>query len=38
MAIMGLGVKKGAEVTVEITGENEAADAAVIETFFKENL
>ncbi|MCD7856079.1 MAG: HPr family phosphocarrier protein [Clostridiales bacterium] len=38
MAIMGLGVKKGTEVTVEITGENETADAAVIETFFKENL
>ncbi len=38
MAIMGLGVKKGAEVTVEVTGDNEAADAVTIEDFFKNNL
>ncbi|MCD7777394.1 MAG: HPr family phosphocarrier protein [Clostridiales bacterium] len=38
MALMGLGVKKGNEVTVEVTGDNEAADAATIEAFFKENL
>ncbi|MCC8015163.1 MAG: HPr family phosphocarrier protein [Eubacterium sp.] len=38
MALMGLGVRKGAEVTVEVNGENEAADAVVIENFFKNNL
>ncbi|MCD7854261.1 MAG: HPr family phosphocarrier protein [Clostridiales bacterium] len=38
MALMGLGVKKGAEVTVEVSGANEAADAAEIESFFKNNL
>ncbi|MCD8091225.1 MAG: HPr family phosphocarrier protein [Clostridiales bacterium] len=38
MAVMGLGVKKGTEVTVEVTGENEAADAVEVENFFKNNL
>ncbi len=38
MAVMGLGVKKGNEITVEVTGANEAADAAEIEAFFKANL
>ena len=38
MAIMGLGVKKGTEITVEVTGYDEATAAAEMEKFFKENL
>ena len=38
MAIMGLGVKKGTEITVEVTGDDEATAAAEMEKFFKENL
>lgn len=38
MAVMGLGIKKGETVTVNVEGENEDAVAAEIETFFKENL
>ena len=38
MMIMSLGVKKGAEVTVEADGEDEAEAIAAIENFFKENL
>lgn len=38
MAIMGLGVKHGTEVTVEVTGDDEAAAAASLEEFFKNNL
>ena len=36
MMIMSLGVKKGAEVTVEADGEDEAEAIAAIENFFKE--
>lgn len=38
MAVMGMGVKQGQEVTVTIEGEDEDAAAAAIEGFFKENL
>lgn len=38
MAVMGLGVKKGNEITVEITGEDEKEAAAKMEEFFKANL
>ncbi len=38
MALMGLGVKKGDTVSVIIEGDNEEADAAVMEQFFKDNL
>lgn len=38
MAVMGLGVKQGNEITVEITGEDEEEAAAKIEEFFKANL
>lgn len=38
MAVMGLGIKKGETVTVNVEGENEDAIAAEMETFFKENL
>ena len=37
MAVMGLGVKKGAEVTVSVDGEDEETAAAELEKFFKEN-
>lgn len=38
MAVMGLGVKKGTELTVNVEGADEEAAAAAMETFFKENL
>lgn len=38
MAVMGMGVKQGQEVTVTIEGADEDAAAAAIEGFFKENL
>lgn len=38
MAVMGLGVKCGDMVTVKVEGGDEAANAAVLEAFFKENL
>ena len=37
MALMGLGVKCGETVTVEIEGEDEDIAAPVIEEFFKTN-
>lgn len=36
--IMGLGAKKGAELTVKVDGEDEAAAAEGIMNFLKENL
>lgn len=38
MVLMGLGVKCGEEITVEVDGADEEAAAAALETFFKENL
>lgn len=38
MAVMGLGVKNGAEITVEVTGDDEVEAAAKMEEFFKNNL
>lgn len=38
MAVMGLGVKQGTELTVTVEGADEEAAAAAMETFFKENL
>lgn len=38
MALMGLGVKCGDEITVEVVGEDEEAACKAMETFFKENL
>lgn len=38
MALMGLGIKQGDTVTVTVEGGNEAANAQVLEQFFKENL
>lgn len=38
IAVMGLGVKCGDTVTVKVEGGAEAANAAALEAFFKENL
>lgn len=37
MAVMGLGVKKGMEVTVSAEGGNEEEAAAEMEKFFRQN-
>ena len=37
-AVMSLGVKCGDKITVNISGENETADAEIIKSFFSENL
>lgn len=36
--LMGLGVKQGMEITVQVEGEDEEAAAAAMEAFLKENL
>lgn len=38
MMLMGLGVKQGTEVTVNVEGPREEEAAAALEAFFKENL
>lgn len=38
MAVMSLGVKQGAEVTVTAEGDDEAAAIEAMESFFKANL
>ena len=38
MVLMGMGVKCGDEVTVEVTGEDEETACAALESFFRENL
>ena len=38
MALMGLGVKCGDEVTVEVSGEDEDTASREIKTFFENNL
>lgn len=38
IAVMGLGIKQGQEITVTVEGENEEADAAAVLEFFKGNL
>ena len=37
MKLMGMGIKQGDEVTVQVEGEDEEACAAAIEKFLKEN-
>ena len=37
MALMGMGIKQGDTVTVEVEGGDEEAVANAVETFFKEN-
>ncbi len=36
--LMGLGVKQGMEITVQVEGEDEDIAAAALETFLKDNL
>ena len=38
MKLMGLGVKQGDTVTVQVEGEDEETCAAAIEKFLKENM
>lgn len=38
MAVMGLGVKSGATITVTVEGGDEEANAATLKAFFAENL
>lgn len=38
MAVMGLGVKKGDEITINIDGEDEDAAKTAMEDFLKANL
>ena len=38
MMLMGLGVKCGDEITVEVTGADEETAAAELKAFFKANL
>lgn len=38
MAVMGLGVKKGMEVTITVEGEQEEIALEKIQQFFKDNL
>ncbi len=36
--LMGLGVKQGMEITVQVEGEDEDTAVAALETFLKDNL
>ena len=38
LAIMGMGIKTGTEVTISAEGADEAEAAEALEKFFKENL
>lgn len=38
MALMGLGIKQGDNVTITVDGTNEEADCAALAKFFAENL
>ena len=38
MGLMGLGIKSGDEVTIEVCGEDEEAAVSALEEFFKKNL
>ena len=38
LALLGLGIRQGAEVTVKVEGDDEADAAAAIEAFLKANL
>lgn len=38
MALLGLAIKQGNEVTVTVEGEDEAAEVTALETLFKVNL
>lgn len=38
MALMGLGVKQGDTVTIEVDGDDEESVVEIIQKFFEENL
>lgn len=38
LKLMGLGVKKGDEITVQVSGDDEDACASAVEEFLKANL
>lgn len=38
LALMGLGIRQGDEITVSVEGDDEEGAAAAIEKFLKENL
>lgn len=38
MAVMGLGIKSGATITVTVEGGDEEANATILKTFFAKNL
>lgn len=38
IAVMGMGVKKGHEITVSVEGEDEVACREAMQKFFEENL
>lgn len=38
MALMGLGIRQGDEISVTVTGDDEAEAAEAIKSFFKEKL
>jgi phosphocarrier protein len=38
MSVMGLGIRKGTEITVNVTGSDEDKAAVELEKFFKANL
>ncbi len=38
MKLMGMGIKQGDEVTVQVDGADEEACAAAVEKFLKENM
>lgn len=38
ISLMTLGIKKGAEITCNVEGEDEVEASAALEEFFKENL
>ena len=38
MKVMGLGIKQGDEITIQVEGDDEAACAEALEKFLKENM
>lgn len=38
MALMGMGIRQGDEVTVSVEGDDEETTAAALEKFFRDNL
>ena len=38
LKVMGLGIKQGDEITIQVEGDDEAACAEMLEKFLKENM